>query len=132
MNDNDNPRGPLRTRDDHGRAVVKVPLSGRCGGYATVEADDYDRLIRLGVSPKWYLNDAGGGYLYVKAHAPGASGHLVSVGRIILGAGARWKVEYRSGDRTDLRRSNIRLAKGYAKRHDAAICGPVEEEDEAA
>ena len=50
-----------------------------------------------------------------------ATGHLFTPARVLLEAGPGQIVKYRDGDRTNLRRDNLYLASGPAKRCDAMI-----------
>ncbi|MCB8840040.1 hypothetical protein [Aurantimonas sp. VKM B-3413] len=112
---------PMRTHDVYGRAIVRVPMDRNGDRWAIVEAADFDRLVAEGVSLTWFLNASGPSRAYVKASQAGASGRLVSVPRIILRAGPKEVVRYVTTDHLDLRHSNLRLAKGRAKRADGAI-----------
>lgn len=116
---------PIRCRDDSGREIVKVATDAEGRRWATLYADDFDRLAMMGLSRTWFFNHSGGGYWYVKAHAPSASGSLVSVARLILEMGPKEVVRYLNGDHLDLRRENLGVRSGWAKRTDAEICGPA-------
>ena len=119
---------PVRTTDEHGTAIVRVPVDRYGHRWAILEAVDFDRLRAQGISPTWFFNRAAPTaspcqLAYVKAHATNATGRLIMVARTILEAGPGERVEYVTSDRLDLRRSNIRLTSGYAKRNDSAFCG---------
>ena len=46
-------RVPMRTTDQYGRKIVRVPLAkGR--GDATIDEEDFDRLMEWGLSSQWF------------------------------------------------------------------------------
>lgn len=103
------------------RDVVHVPLSPAGRGTATVYRDDYERLMAMGVGKRWFLVKNGGGQSYVRAYLRTATGRQITVARLILDAGRGEVVNYRKGDRTDLRSDMIFAERGYAKRDDAGL-----------
>jgi hypothetical protein len=112
---------PIRSRDEQGNPIVRVPVDRKGIQWATLDETNFDRLRASGVSLTWFFNDSGNGHSYVKADAPGASGRLVSVPRLIMRAGPKEIVRYVTRDRLDLRRRNLTVAKGKAKRTDGAL-----------
>ena len=112
---------PVRATDNTGNPIVRVPMDRKGDRWATLDAEDFDRIVAEGVSMSWHCNDNGAGQSYVKAYAPEASGGLVSVPRIVMRAGPKEVVRYVTRDRLDLRRGNLTIAKGKAKREDVAI-----------
>lgn len=116
------PKGAVeRPTDSFNQKIVRVPLDKDGKAHAIVTAADYDRLRSEGVSGAWYVNDNGTGKAYVRSASSGATGGQITVARAILRAGPREIIRYHNGDRTDLRRSNLYVATGRAKRHDATI-----------
>lgn len=100
-------RAIIATRDAGGREVVHVHLAR--GQVATLDRNAFDRLMRLGVSPNWFLNVAGSGKLYVRASVPVALGwgNNVTVARLIAAPEGKEVVRYRDGDCLNLRHSNL-------------------------
>ncbi len=99
--------------DDDGTEVVRVGL--RCGHSAVLDADDFYRLMALGVSPNWFLNlDGRGQFPYVRACIPvanGWTGNLVTIARLIRPVPFRGlTVRYLDGCALNLRRQNIYMA----------------------
>lgn len=101
-------RQPTFTADEHGQPIVLVPLA--TGHTARVDLADWEALLLRGVSPNWTRNTAVAGFAYVRARGPGRG--LVMVAREIVGARPREIVSHRNGDRTDLRRSNLKISTG--------------------
>lgn len=58
---------------------------------------------------------------YVRAASNNAKGHCVGVARLIVGAGRGQVVKYEDGDTTNLRRENLWVGRGAAKRCDAKV-----------
>lgn len=83
--------------------------------FATVDAETFDRFTSQGGTTRWIVNDAGGGYFYVRCYQGGVAGELAVVARLLTGAGKREQVRYVNGDRLDLRASNLVLMRGPAK-----------------
>ena len=100
-------RQPTFTTDNEGTPIAVVPLAN--GRAATLDLTDWEDLICGGVTPNWTFNDNGGGFSYVRCQSPD---NLLIVGREIMQAGKGEMVRYRNGDRTDLRRANLRLVRG--------------------
>ncbi|MCO4095286.1 MAG: hypothetical protein HEQ37_18755 [Acidovorax sp.] len=96
-------------RVDHGRPTAYLPL--RCGGFAVLDGIDADRLTAAGID----LSGAHLATLRDSAPAvvlPSVVPHrypVLILARLILGAAPGQRVDFRNGDRTDLRRDNIRL-----------------------
>lgn len=117
----DNMRTPVRTIDQSGREIIRVPLA-KAIGMAVLDAADFDQLMALGLSPHWYLNGTTT-HGYVRAGL-NTRGKGVGVARVILGVGSGRIVKYRDGDPTNLIRSNLVVAKGAAKRTDVMLLRP--------
>lgn len=100
-------RQPTFTTDNAGTPIAVVPLAN--GRAATLDLTDWEDLIGRGTSPNWTFNDNGEGLAYVRCQSPD---NLLIVAREITRAGKGEMVRYRSGDRTDLRRANLRLVSG--------------------
>lgn len=107
----------IRERDDRGQPVVRVPLNPEGSAWATVDAEDFDRLTEE-LSRSWFVNKCGCGYEYVKAGVWGAPGNLVVVSRVILGASRGQAVHFKTHDRRDLRRCNLSLRKDRSAKRD--------------
>lgn len=116
-----NTRTPVRTVNQSGREIVRVPLAKNMGT-AVLDAPDFERLMALGLSPHWYLNGTNK-HGYVRAGL-NTRGNGVGVARVILGLGAGRIVKYRDGDSKNLMRSNLVVAKGAAKRTDTMLLNP--------
>lgn len=106
--------------DVHGCAAM-VPLNSGTRGFALIDWDDLQALVESGLTTRWFLNDNGQGREYVRCHQVNASGGLVGVARVLLGARAGQVVSYHDGNTTNLRRSNLYFDVGRAKRHDSLI-----------
>lgn len=101
-----------------GKTVMHVPLAHR-DRPARIFADDLQLLIDAGVSPRWCLSSNGSNSSYVRAARKGVRGKI-TIARVLLNAGPGRKVCYLDCDTTNLRRDNLRLEEGYARRNDAA------------
>lgn len=112
-------RLPTHLMDRDGKAITLVPLAS--GGTAKVFTEDFYRLTAAGFSDQWTANDAGNGYSYVRCARNGATGRLVTVPRLIMAPPRGYVVRYLDGDRTNLRRDNLCLEKGWAKDREACI-----------
>lgn len=106
-----------------GQSVLFVPL-GRSGVTAHIDKEDYERLIAAGVSRCWRLVRNSAASAYVRAPASREAGNAVTVARVLLNAGAGQKVCYRDRDPKNLRRDNLFIDKGYARRKDADLTEP--------
>jgi len=114
---------PVAFRDETGLRCLRVPLDRAGRRHAIVSETDYRRVRALGATSPWYMNEAGPGRAYVRTHlnADQGSQTLGMVARLITGAGPRTTIHYASGNRLDLRPSNLIMRKGKAKRTDAAL-----------
>lgn len=101
-------RPPTFATDDNGAPIAIIPLTG--GRYARLDLGDWEDLLLRGVTPNWTLNTSKKGRAYVRAQ--GRHGNLLMVAREVLGARPGEIVAYSNGDSTDLRRSNLHIAKG--------------------
>lgn len=100
---------------------MRVPLDDHGRRHALANAADYDRLRAEGIGGAWYVNDDGKGRDYVRTAVTGAKGKQIMVGRAILRLGLGEVVRFINGNRLDLRRSNVFVTRGKAKRCDAEI-----------
>lgn len=81
-----------------------------------MDREDFDGLVEAGVSTQWTLNrNKVDGVGYVRCCVKGEGKKLFTVARLIMRPGPGEVVKYLSGDRTDLRRSNLYLCGGRAK-----------------
>jgi hypothetical protein len=104
-------RLPTYSLDEDGQPIAVVPLAR--GGSATIDAHDLEELLQRGITLNWTLNLSGGDYAYVRAQTPN---NLVSVARLVTGAGPGNAVKYRNGERRDLRRRNLYVTSGGRKK----------------
>lgn len=103
-------RSPSRFTDAGGHTVVRVYLCN--GTHAVVDEDDFDRLVSLGFSPRWFPSGDGKGRSYVCVTPPPESGlnhsTRINVARLIAPPASRGVVvKYADGNRLNLRRSNL-------------------------
>lgn len=114
-----------------GTRLARVPLTG--GFTATVDADDYDLFIRLGLSTRWLANDNGKGRRTVRFCLPparaGQRSNNASVSRVILGAGYGERVRYRDGNPLNLTRANLYVVPGFAKGRERATVRSMSQGD---
>jgi hypothetical protein len=101
--------------------IVVIPLAS--GGNAKMLYEDWCAWNARGLPTRWTANPNGSGQAYVRAARTMATGRLITVPRVLMDAGRGEIVEYVDGDRANLRRDNLRLTSGAAKRRDAAIPG---------
>lgn len=118
-------RFPTIFTDSEGQGCIAVPLANSALR-ATLYIEDYNRLIREGLSPYWSLDfNKKNGQGYVRAAAK--DGRKVAVARLIADAGPREQVRYRNRDRLNLRRENLRRQRGGTAKFDAlSLIGPSE------
>lgn len=107
-------RALIATRDQDGRRIVLVYLAN--GAYARLFRTDFKRLVRLGVSPNWFLNVAGSGtHSYVRAAVPasfGWAGTPAMISRLIVSPRSRGQVvRHRDGNPLNLRRDNLEIVR---------------------
>tara|TARA_R100000365_G_C2733468_1_gene63256 strand:+ start:283 stop:645 length:363 start_codon:yes stop_codon:yes gene_type:complete len=103
------------------RETITVPLSGHNGGHALIDRVDYEKLMADGLSKTWFYNSNGGACSYVRAYQNNASGKLVGVARLIVGAGPGEVVKYRDFNSRNLTFNNLYIAAGYSRRDDEEI-----------
>lgn len=102
------PKRPVEIRrDPSGELVVLVPLTRGRTAVTTLAA--YVRLLELGVSANWVMNDDGNGRIYVRCHrSADLGGNLLMVSRLICAPTERGlAIRYRDGDRLNLRPTNL-------------------------
>lgn len=91
----------LHTKDDKGKSIVRVPLSNS-DRHATLDEQDFNQLLELGLSPSWKQGTDG----LIQVSVPGRTN--LPVARLITDA-SKQRVRYLNGDKTDLRRDNLVL-----------------------
>src|SRR5689334_10410359 len=91
------------TTDEKGAKIVKIPIANT-EYYATLYADDFKELMAMGVSPRWSYYSG-----HVKAVA---NSKTYCVARALMDATKGEQVKYLNGDRFDLRRDNLVIARG--------------------
>jgi hypothetical protein len=104
---------PEFTTDADGLELAHVALANT-EQRATLHADDFRQLMAAGWSKHWALTNTGGRFEYVLAYARGPLNNprTVPVARLIAQAPKGRRVTYIDGDRTNLRRDNLRIVKG--------------------
>lgn len=108
---------PITTVQEGTREVARVPLGRNASLHAEIYRDDFDFLVKLGLSPNWssYKNVTGN---YVTASAVDTPSKHVLVARVLMDAGAGQVVRYADGNPLNMRRENLRLvhsAKGKTR-----------------
>jgi hypothetical protein len=105
--------------DADGVTCIRVPLANTYESAILWKAD-YDRLKAAGLSSYWCLNGNGHGGFYVRAKRPGLS--YLMVARLVLDEPEGAIVRYANGDRLDLRRPNLYIARDpYAAQAAASL-----------
>jgi hypothetical protein len=99
--------------DEYGRRIVHVPLAP--AGVCRIEEADYARVVALVASPNWQLISTGEGSSRYTSVRTRFRDKYVAVARLMLDASPHQKVKFVGRDRTDLRRSNIRLQETAAR-----------------
>jgi hypothetical protein len=92
--------------------LVQVPLDDS-DKPAILYESDFALLMDMGVSLRWNYNAGTMGH--VKCYS---GGRALSIARILVDAGKGEKVQFLNGDRTDLRRDNLVVAKGAGNLRD--------------
>lgn len=99
----DNKRTPQFYQDQTtGAALARMPLA-QAGKFAILDAADMRALMDAGVSLYWTVKLDG----YVAVNIPGSG--PIPVGRLIVGASKGERVNYKNGDRLDMRSENLRV-----------------------
>lgn len=96
----------IHTTDENGEPIARVPLARGRQGWATLYEEDLRLLETLGLSMCWFTLAKG----HVAASAYKAKGKLLLVARVLLDAPAGQNVGYVNGDKSDLRRDNLKLS----------------------
>lgn len=91
----------FHTKDDKGKSIVSVPLANS-DRYATLNEQDFNELVELGISPAWKQGADG----LVQVSVPGRTN--LTVARLIADA-SKERVRYLNRDKNDLRRDNLVL-----------------------
>lgn len=105
-------RKPVVLATEDGRQIVHVPLP-KHPTPAIVYLEDFERLIALGISDQWLINQVRE-YAYVRAHLSTVCGGLTTLARHIARARKGEIVRYADGDPTNLLRENLYIERGHA------------------
>ncbi len=108
-------RHPIRTTDSDGTPIVQVPLK-HSDQYATLYAEDFDRIMELGYSDQWWPKETWPGCCYAFVSNPRLHHNNLTVARLVVEAQHRQIVKYHDGDRFNLRRGNLHITEGATKR----------------
>jgi hypothetical protein len=93
----------------HEEGILAIPLGPNgAKGEAYLLPEDFELLVKLGLSTQWNLNPLG----YVTAPCARAPGANVSVARVLLDCGPGQRVSYLDGNKLNLRRENLKLKGG--------------------
>lgn len=103
------PQLPPRVQRVTSNGVREVLVSLNPEAVARLDAYDFDRLRAAGVALPWTLEHSADGVPFVAAPAKRAPFQIVSVARLITGAGEGEMVSYADNDRTNLTRRNLRV-----------------------
>jgi hypothetical protein len=103
---------PIEVADEGGRALARVPL-GRNNKYepqryVEIWKDDFDFLVKLGLSPNWACYRVKDNR-YVTAATRNIERSRALVARVLLDANAGEIIRYVDGNTLNLRRENLRL-----------------------
>jgi hypothetical protein len=104
-----------RTTDHDGKRIALVPITNSDLPAKLLEAD-YDRLIAAGLTMRWAFNEVFPSFRYVRAQT--GAGNLVTISRLVAGAGAGQRVRHKDSDRLNLRHDNLQILKSTRARHD--------------
>lgn len=105
---------------ENDKELCIVPLGPRQHKVAMIYKEDYDFLMKLGVSQAWNTLNKGA-YVYAASFERGKASPVM-IGRILMNAKEGQHVKYLDGDPTNLRRENMRLRyRSDVKRHDREI-----------
>jgi hypothetical protein len=99
---------PIDIVEEGTRLLARVPLGGEPGLYAEMWKDDYDFLVKLGLSPNWACYRSKNAF-YVTAAAVDTPSNRVLVARVLVDADAGQVVRYADGNPLNMRRENLRL-----------------------
>lgn len=119
------PITPTFTAADDGKAVVQVPLSGDTDKVVTVDRADYDALAELGIHEGWFWGGRPDGSGSVRCTLS-ANYRGLGVARLILQMSGEMQprpnrpnlvARYRDGNPLNLRRHNLKAAKGRKSRN---------------
>lgn len=94
--------------------VALVHLRGKnIGRVVTLDADDIELLISLGLSFSWQLLPTG----HVQAPCSRSPRNWVLVARVLLDADSNTEVAYKDGNKSNLRRQNLLLLPSRRSQH---------------
>lgn len=131
------------TTDAHGQRLAHVAMANT-DQRATLYAEDLEHLLAAGFSAHWCWARTNPRFRYVLACArtPAGKRRSITIARLIAGAGKGRVVEYIDGDRSNLRRDNLRIVRGSGRtqtpadavlpRHPCNLPGAIEAPQEAA
>ena len=113
-------RGFKTTRIGAGEIIVTVPLGKDSKhGECILDKSDMDRLLTMGVSTNWTLNNG-----HVTASAKTSNNHIL-IARVISGASFGERVKFLDGNRLNLRKHNLELERGKGSKTDALYVGGI-------
>lgn len=99
---------PIETITEDGKEIAYVTLGGKHGIRAELYKEDFDFLVKLGLSPNWACYQGGQGF-YVTAAAKDTPSNRVLVARVLMDAAAGQIVRYRDSNPLNLRKDNLVL-----------------------
>ena len=106
---------PFEPTVKDGESCFRIPLTGRdaVGRFVVVDLEGLERLQRAGARAL-YLVGNGAGLTYATFIRPGVKDRVYTAARVVAQAPDGQRVVYVSGDRLDLRASNLRFKDGFA------------------
>lgn len=113
----------LRLQDNNDdRELILVPLNSKTNEHVEIWNDDFELLMRLGLSRAWHR--VRGGYVAAVAHL--AKGSLIGVARVLLDAQPGQNVVHLDGNTLNLKRENLKLVNGgWSRRRDRDFITPT-------
>lgn len=96
-------------------APVTIPLTNSPGDYVLMDPPDWDAWQAAGMPQALYLNRMTPTLSYVAYSDRKAPGGLSYAARWIMKPGRNERVRFRTRNRLDLRRTNLRLVKRQAR-----------------
>ena len=98
----------MTKNEEDEKAICYIKL-GRTDKTAKIYKEDYEELLKLGVSTSWHHGALG----YISCYCKGIPGSRVNIARVLMDAGAQETVRFRDGDKCNLLKDNL------VKMHDA-------------
>lgn len=106
-----------RTFDENEQEIALVPLGREQKHHAKLYAEDYDKLMQLGVSANWNFI-LSGNKPYVVCRSKIDGGQII-IARLIANPRPGHSVFYKNGDTLDLRSDNLEVRKFHSVKRDA-------------